>query len=126
MTTNIEEDPRYEFHEGDDFCVDWWVLKDSEGRTIHQKNSIGYEEWWEYNPIGDIIRYRDSQGYEEWNEFDSVGNIIHMKYKYSGVVDWNERKYEYDTNGNCTYIKGTNGFEWRKSSPEPLPFYDSF
>ena len=60
----------------------------------------------EYNSIGKLIHYNDSDGlYENWYEYDLIGNLINEK-KNTG---W-EAKYKYDTAGNQIYCIHTIDF----------------
>ena len=39
---------------------------DNKGNLIHQKDSNGYEYWYDYDNKGNEIHYKNSEGYGYW------------------------------------------------------------
>lgn len=105
MSIPVEEDPRYEYIQGDNFCADWWALKDSEGRIIHMTNRKGFEEWKEFDSFGNLLHYKNSDGNEIWYKRDTDGNVVHYK-NALGYEEW----FEYSPEGEMISSVDSNGY----------------
>ena len=57
------------------------VQYDTNGNITYQKDSNGYETWYDYDSHNNLIHEKHSSGYEEWYDYDSEGRMIERKKK---------------------------------------------
>lgn len=54
---------------------------------LYYNNSIGLEEWSEYNKNNKKIHFKNSNGVEGWYEYNEYGNKIHSREIYDCWYD---------------------------------------
>ena len=84
---------------------EYWYEYDANEHLIHEKNSDGKEEFYEYDEKGNLTYCRESKEFgnkiigEIWYEYDTYGNKIYKQIKYNSNSK-SEYCYEYTYHPN--------------------------
>lgn len=98
-------------------CDRWREIRtwyNEKGLPVHEWNSDGYEEYWEYSELGKETYHATFLRKECRKEYDEAGNLIHIKETKNNIYGHGYEEWrEYDSSGNLIFMKNNTGFEKR-------------